>query len=140
MGQSVDRCEHQSETRRGQDLSRAYYSFRLGVAESRHHHRRRQRSGLLLSAYDHRGLQFRPYERSGMVWRLREFADHGHDGLSAIRRWPSPETFALLTATVTAIPRSALVPDSLDRCGLRTVCRTASLLGVPMYISASVAS
>src|SRR5258708_21229912 len=52
----------------------------------------------------------------------------------------SRQTFALVTATVTAIPRSALVPGSLDRCGLRTVCRTASLLGVPMYISASVAS
>jgi len=50
-----------------------------------------------------------------------------------------PANVALLTATVTAIPRSALVPGSLDRCGLRTVCRTASLLGLPMYISASVA-
>ena len=32
MGQSVDRCEHQSETWGGQDLSRAYYSFRLEAA------------------------------------------------------------------------------------------------------------
>ena len=52
----------------------------------------------------------------------------------------SRQTVALVTATVTAIPRSALVPGSLGRCGLRIVCRTAWLLGVPMYISASVAS
>jgi len=44
-------------------------------------------------SYEHttiEGFSFTTYERSGMVWRLRESADYRHDWLSVIRPWPSP--------------------------------------------------
>ena len=74
---SFDKYHHSAcRTRPGQDIPRSRHSLGHDAGKPQHHHRWRQRFGLLLRAYLHRRICHDAAQRHRMVRRYGQFFSH----------------------------------------------------------------